>query len=45
MFSKSSAVNQGDEKRVYLVYLVCLVYLVGRTGNPTGRIKETGETR
>jgi hypothetical protein len=28
MFSKSSARNQEDGRRVYLVYLVCLVYLV-----------------
>ena len=29
MFSKNSAENQGDEKQVYLV---CLVYPVGRIG-------------
>ena len=28
MFSRVQAGNQGDDKRVYLVYSVCLVYLM-----------------
>jgi hypothetical protein len=35
----------GLERGGGLVYLICLVYLVGRTGNLTGKTRYTTQTR